>query len=91
MADTFGQLGIGVALGDSRVTGPLLAKRLHAIRNALCRLSHLATFDHCVRAVNTLVMPLALHGVAMAPITDSDLGGVKRAVLQAIGGATRLS
>ena len=45
VADTFRQFGIDAAIGGSRKTGPVLAKRLEAGRSALRRLPHLATFD----------------------------------------------
>ena len=91
VADTFRQLGIDVAVGGSRTTGPALAKGLEAGRIARRRLSHLATFDRRAKVVNTLVTPPSLHGVAVAPVTDSDPGGFETAVLRAVWGATRLS
>ena len=91
VASTFRQLGVDVAIGGSRGTGPVLAKRLEAGRRALRRLPHLTTFDRRVRAVSTLVTPLALHGVAVASFADSGLGGLETAVLRAVWGATRLS
>ena len=91
VADMFRQLGIDVAIGGSRTTGPVVAKRLEAGRSALRRFPHLATFDRRAKVVNTLVTPLSLHGVAVASVTDSDLGCFKTAVLRAVWGATRLS
>ena len=91
VADTFRQLGIDVAIGGSRTTGPVLARRLESGRSALRRLPHLATFDRRARAVSTLVTPLSLHGVAVASVADPDLGGFETAVLRAVWGATRLS
>ena len=44
-----------------------------------------------MHAVSTLVTPLSLHGVAVAPVTDRDLMGLETMVLQAVWGATRLS
>ena len=41
--------------------------------------------------VNTLVTPLSLHGVAVAPVTDRDLKGLETMVLRAVWGTTRLS
>ena len=44
-----------------------------------------------MHAASTLVTPLSLHGVAVAPVTDRDLKGLETMVLQAVWGATRLS
>ena len=41
--------------------------------------------------MNTLVTPLALHGVVVACVTDPDLRGLETAVMRALWGATRLS
>ena len=43
------------------------------------------------RAISTLVTPLALHGVAVAPVTEPNLRGLKTAVVRALWGAARLS
>ena len=90
-ADCFRQLGVDVAVGGARSTGPVLARRLEAGRSVLRRLPHLPTFRRRVHAVSTLVTPLSLHGVAVAPVTDRDLKGLETMVLQAVWGATRLS
>ena len=90
-ADTFRQLGINVAIGGSRGTGPVLVKRLESGRSALRPLLHLATFDRRARTVSALVTPLALHGVAVTSVSDSHLGGLETAVLRSVRGATRLS
>ena len=73
MADTFRQLGVDVAFGGSRTTGLVLSRRLEAGRSALRRLSHLSTYPRRERAISTLVTPLALHGLAVASVTDPDL------------------
>ena len=90
-ADCFRQLGVDVAVGGARSTGPVLARRLEAGRSVLRRLPHLPTFQRRVHAVSTLVTPLSLHGVAVAPVTDRDLMRLETMVLQAVWGATRLS
>ena len=90
-ADCFRELGVDVAVGGARSTGPVLARRLEAGRSVLRRLPHLPTFQRRVHAVSTLVTPLSLHGVAFAPVTDRDLKGLETMVLQAVWGATRLS
>ena len=43
LAATFRQLGVDVAIRGSRVTGPVLSRRLEAGRSALRRLPHLST------------------------------------------------
>ena len=70
--------------------GTVLGRRLEAGRSVLRRLPYLPTFQR-VHAVSTLVTPLSLHGVAVAPVTDRDLKGLETMVLQAVWGATRLS
>ena len=60
-------------------------------RSALRRLPHVSTYDQRERAISTLVTPLALHGVAVASVTDPDLRGLETAVVRALWGATRLS
>ena len=63
-------------------------------RRAVLRLPHLPVFRCCVRAVSTLVTilgTLALRGVALAPVTDSDLAKLETLVLRSWWGATRLS
>ena len=90
-ADTFRQLGVDVAIGGSRTTGPMPSRRLEAGRSALRRLPHLPTYDRRERAISTLVTPLALHGVAVASMTDPNLRGLETAVMRALCGATRLS
>ena len=64
LAATFRKLGVDIAIGGSRITGPVLSRRLEAGRSALRRLPHLSTQDRRQRAISTLVTPLALHGVA---------------------------
>ena len=68
----------------------MLAQRLEAGRSVLRCLPRLLVFQRRVRAVSTLT-PLALHGVAVAPVTDQDLLGRDTMVLRAVWGATRLS
>ena len=89
LATTFCQLGVDVAIGGSKVTGPVLSRRLKAGRSAL--LPHLPTYDRRERAISTLVTPLALHGVAVASVTDLDLRGFETAVVQALWGPARVS
>ena len=91
LADTFRQLGVDAAIGGSETTGPVLSRRVEAGRSALRRLPHLSTYDRRQRAISTLVTPLALHGVAVASVTDPDLRGLENAVLQALWGAVCLS
>ena len=43
LADTFRQLGVYVAIGGSRTTGPMLSGCLEVGRSALRRLPHLST------------------------------------------------
>ena len=85
----FPPIGVGVAVGGARDTGPVLARRLDARRSVLRRLPHLPAFQGRVRAASTLVTPLALHGVAVAPVTDWNLLGPETMVLQAVWGAMR--
>ena len=73
LVETFRQLGVDVTIGSSRFTGPVLSRRLEAGRSALRRLPHLSTYDRRERVIITLVTPLALHGVAVASVTDPDL------------------
>ena len=91
LAATFRQLGVDVAIGDSSIAGPVLSRRLEAGRSALRRLPHLSTYDRRERATSTLFTPLALHGVAVASVTDPDLRGLEAVVVRALWGATRLS
>ena len=91
LADTFRQLGMDVAIGGSRATGLMLSRRLEAGRSALRRLPQLSTYDRRERAISTLVTPLALHGVAVALVTDPDFRRLETAVMRALWGATRLS
>ena len=91
VAECFRQLGVDTAMGGARGTGPVLARRLDAGRSVLKWLPHLPAFQRRVRAVGTLVMPLALHGVAVAPVMDRDMLGMETMVLRAVWGATRLS
>ena len=81
VAETFRQLGVDVTIGGSRLTGPVLSRRLEAGRSALRRVPHLSTYDCRVRAISTLVTPLALHGMAVASVTDPELRGLKTAVV----------
>ena len=91
VAATFRQLGVDVAIGGSRTTGPVLSRRLEAGRSALRRLPHLSTYDRRERAISTLVTPRALHGVAVASVREPDLRGLETAVVRALWGATRVS
>ena len=91
LATTFRQLGVGVAIGGSKATGPVLSRRLEAGGSALRRLPHLSTYDRRERAVSTLVTPLALHGVAVASVTEPDLRGLETAVVRALWGPARVS
>ena len=91
LAETFRQLGVDVAIGGSTITGPVLSRRLEAGRSAVRRLPHLSTYDRRERAISTLVTPLALHGVAVASVTDPNSRELETAVLRALRGATRLS
>ena len=90
-SDCVRQLGVDVAVGGARSTGPVLVRRLEAGRSVLRRLPHLPTFQWRVHAVSTLVKPLSLHAVAVALVTDRDLRGLETMVLQAVWRATRLS
>ena len=83
LAATFHQLGVDVAIGDCRITGPVLSRRLEAGRSALRRLPHLSTYDRREQAISTLVTPLALHGMAVASVTEPDLRGLETAVVPA--------
>ena len=91
LATTFRQLGVGIAIGGSKTTGPVLSRRLEAGRSAVRRLPHLSTYDRRERAISTLVTPLALHGVAVAPVTEPDLRGLETAVVRALWGPARVS
>ena len=64
---------------------------MEARRSALRRLPHLSTYDRRERAISTLVTPLALHGVAVASVTDPNLRGLETTVMRALCGGTRLS
>ena len=88
---TFRQLGVDIAIGGSKTTGPVLSRRLEAGRSALCCLPHLSTYDRRERAISTLVNPLALHGVAMAPVAEPDLRALETAVVRALWATARLS
>ena len=66
--------------------GPVRSKRLEAGRGELHRLPHLLVFHRRVRAVSTLVTPLALHGVALAPVMDGDLAKLETLVLWSVWG-----
>ena len=91
LVTTFRQLGIGIAIGGSKATGPVLSRQLEAGSSALRRLPHLSTFDRRERAISTLVTPLALHGVAVASVTEPDLRGLETAVVRALSGPARVS
>ena len=88
---TFRELGIHVAIGGSRITWPVLSRRVEAGRSALRCLPHFSTYDRRERAVNTLVTPRALHGVVVASVTEPNLRGLETALVRALWGATRLS
>ena len=83
--------GINIPIGVSKATGPVLSRRLEAGRSTLRRLPHLSTYGRRERAISTLVTPLALHGVAVAPVTDPDLRGFETAVVAALWGSARVS
>ena len=85
LAATFRQLGVDIPDGGSRITGPVLSWRLEAGRSALRRLPHLSTYERRERAITMQVTPLALHGVAVAQVTDPDLRGLETAVVRACG------
>ena len=91
LAQTFRQLGVDIAVGGSRATRPVLSRRLEAGRSALRRLPHLATCDRRECAISTLVTPLALHGVAVAAVTEPDLRGLETTVVRALWGPARVS
>ena len=91
LATTLRQLGVDVAIGGSKATGPVLSRRLEAGRSALRRLPHLSTYDRRERAISTLVTPLALLGVALASVTEPDLRGLETAVVRALWGQARVS
>ena len=91
LATTFRQIGVDVAIGGSKATRPVLSRRLEAGRSALRRLPHLSTYDRRERAVSTMVTPLALHGVAVASVTEPDLRGLETAVVRALPGPARVS
>ena len=91
LATTFRQLGVDIAIGGSKATGTVLSRRLEAGRSALRRLTHLSTYDRREWAISTLVTPLALHGVAVASVTEPDLRGLKTAVVRALWGSARVS
>ena len=55
LAAIFRQLGLDIAIGGSRITGPVLSRRLEVGRSALRRLPHLSTYDRRERAISTLV------------------------------------
>ena len=91
LAATFRQLGVDIAIGGPRVTGPVLSRHLEGVQSALRRLPQPSTYERLERAINTLVSPLVLHGLAVASVTDQDLWGMEIAVVRAMWGATRLS
>ena len=89
LVTTFRQLGIDVAIGGCKATGPVLFRRLEAGLSALRRLPNLSTYDRQERAISTLVTPLAFHGVAVASVTDPDLRALETAVVRALSGPAR--
>ena len=91
LATIFRQLGVDVAIVGSKATGPVLSRRLEAGRSALGPLPHLSTYDRRERAISTMVTRLALHGVAVASVTDPDLRGFEIAVVRALWEAARVS
>ena len=91
LAATFRQLGVDIAIGGSKTTGPVLSRRLEVGRSALGCLPHLSTYDWRGRAISTLVTVLALHGVALAPVAEPKLRGLETAVVWAVWGSARLS
>ena len=91
LATTFRQLGIDIAIGCSKTTGPVLSRRSEAGRSALRRLPHLSTYDRRERAISTLIAPLALHEVVVAPVTEPDLRRLETAPMWALWGPARMS
>ena len=91
LAMTFRQLGVNVAVGGTRVTGPVLSRGLEAGRSALCCFPHLSTFERRERAISTLVTALALLVVPAASVTEPNLRGLETTVVRALWGATRVS
>ena len=91
LADTFRQLGVDVAIGCSKATGPVLSRHLKGGRSALRRLPHLSTYEPRERAISTVVTPLALHAVVVASVMDPDLRRWETVVMRALWGATCLS
>ena len=90
LATTFRQLGVEVAIGGSKATGPVLSRQLEAGRSPLRRLPHFSTYDR-ERAISTLVTPLALHVVVVASVTDPNRRGLETAVVRSPWGPARLS
>ena len=75
----------------SQHTGLVLNKRMQAGCGSLRHLPNLPAFQNKVRAVNTLVTPLALQNVAFEPVSDGDLAKLEALILKFVWGATRLS
>ena len=84
LAASFHQLGVNVAIGGSRITGPLLSQRPEAGQSALRHLPHLSTYESRERAFSTLVTPLARYGVAVASVMEPNLRGLENAVVGAL-------
>ena len=91
LVTTSPHLGVDIGIGGSKATGPVLSRRLEAGRSALRRLPHLSPYDRRRQAISTLVTPLALHGVAVASVTEPDLRGLETAVVRALWGPARVS
>ena len=91
LATTFRQLGMDIAIRGSKTMGPVLSRRLQAGRSVVRRLPHLPTYDWRERAISTLVTPLALHGVAVVPVTEPALRELETAIVRALWGPARVS
>ena len=85
VAATFRWLTVDVAIGGSKITGPVLSRRVAAGRSALRRLTRLSTNGRRERAISTLVTPLVLHGVAVTLVTEPDLRGPETAGAGPVG------
>ena len=74
-------VGRGRCHGQGAGTGPVLTKRLAVGQSVLCRLPRLPAFQWRVLAINMLVTPLTLHGVAIAPVSNKELSGLETVAL----------
>ena len=79
-------------MGGALHTGPVLSKRLQAAQGAPPPAPSIYRRSMArARAVSTLVTALALHEVALAPITDSYLAKLETLVVRSVWGTTKLS